>query len=68
MEELEDFKKEKLTIDLVWVNIYGILILIPIVLIFGLPYYLLWIDSIDMKNIIDNILPEEIDISALFVF
>ena len=30
MQELENYKKEKLTIDLVWANVFGILILIPI--------------------------------------
>jgi hypothetical protein len=39
LEKLENYKKEKLTIDLVWANIFGILILIPIALIFGLPFY-----------------------------
>jgi hypothetical protein len=41
MQELENYKKEKLTIDLVWANIFGVLLLIPIVLIFGIPYYFL---------------------------
>ena len=34
MQELENYKKEKLTINLVWANVFGILILIPIVLVF----------------------------------
>ena len=41
MKDLENYKKEKLTINLVWANIFGILILIPIVIVFGLPYYFL---------------------------
>jgi len=43
----KDYQKEKLTINLYWANIFSFLILVPIVLIFGLPYYLLWIDDID---------------------
>ncbi len=42
MQELENYKKDKLTINIVWANVFGILILIPITLIFGLPYYLRW--------------------------
>ena len=43
----KDYQKEKLTINLYWANIFSFLILVPIALIFGLPYYLLWIDDID---------------------
>ena len=43
----KDYQKEKLTINLYWANIFSFLILVPIVLVFGLPYYLLWIDDID---------------------
>ena len=42
MTEFEDYKKEKLTINLIWANIFGILILIPIVLIYGIPFFYLW--------------------------
>ena len=47
MKLSKDYQKEKLTINLYWANIFSFLILVPIVLIFGLPYYLLWIDDID---------------------
>jgi hypothetical protein len=39
MQELERYKKVKLTIDYVWANVFGILILIPLGLIFWLPFY-----------------------------
>jgi len=39
---MKNFNKTKLTIDIVWANVFGILILLPIGLLFGLPYYLLW--------------------------
>ena len=42
MNEFEDFKKEKLVIDIVWANIFGLLLLIPIVLIFGVPFFFIW--------------------------
>ena len=48
MKLSKDYSKEKLTINLVWANIFSLLILVPIVLIFGFPYHLLWIDDIDL--------------------
>ena len=42
MENEEKYKKEKMTISLYWANIFAILLIIPTVLIFGLPYYLVW--------------------------
>jgi len=46
----EDYKKEKLTINLVWANIIGIFILFPIGLVFGLPYYLIWKNDFTLQN------------------
>jgi hypothetical protein len=54
LEKLENYKKEKLTIDLVWANIFGILILIPIALIFGLPFYFIWQPQGDFKQFLQN--------------
>ena len=68
MEKLDNYKKEKLTINLGWAYIFGILILIPIALIFGLPYYMLWMDSIDVKNILYDIAPDDVAHSDIFVF
>ncbi len=67
--DVENLKKERLTIDLVWANIFGLLILIPIVIVFGLPYYLLWMnDKIDFQNIIHNINSENLALGGLSVF
>jgi uncharacterized membrane protein YvlD (DUF360 family) len=68
MQEFENYKKEKLTIDLVWANVFGILILIPIVLIFGLPYYLLWHPKMEIKDFMDNLLPQDAALGGLSVF
>jgi hypothetical protein len=38
----EGYSMEKRTIDLVRANVYGVAILVPITLVFGLPYYLVW--------------------------
>ncbi len=66
MQELENFKKELLTIDLVRANVFGILILFPIVLIFGLPYYLLWNPDINVKVFIETVEPQEAMSRMLF--
>ena len=68
MQDLENYKKEKLTINLMWANIFGLLILIPIVLIFGLPYYLLYNKEIDFKNIMDGLVLQDIAYGGLYVF
>jgi hypothetical protein len=67
MQELENYKKEKLTIDLVWANIFGVLLLIPIVLIFGIPYYFLWNAKIDFKNFMDSLVPQDIAYGELYI-
>src|SRR5699024_5539549 len=40
--EPKGYVKEKLTIDIVQANIYGIIAFIPVIIIFALPYYLIW--------------------------
>ena len=44
MSEPENFQKVKLTIDLTKANVYGILGLFPILLLYGVPFYLIWGD------------------------
>jgi hypothetical protein len=68
MEELQDYQKEKLTIDLERTNIFAILILIPIVLVFGLPYYQLWKPKTDIENLIDNLGPQGAGLGLLISF
>jgi hypothetical protein len=46
----EEYRKEKLTINFVWANIFGILILIPITLAYGIPYFFLWSGGISSNN------------------
>lgn len=38
MQDLENYKKEKLSVNLVWANVFGFLLVIPIVILFGLPF------------------------------
>lgn len=42
MQNLENYTKEKLTIDLVWANNFALLSILPIVIMYGLPYLLIW--------------------------
>ena len=67
MQELENYKKEKLTIDLKWANKFGILLLIPIGLIFGLPFYLIWKPQLDIKQYLDSA-PQEAGLGFLLIF
>ena len=50
MELSKNYKREKLTIDLVKANVIGVLSIIPIALIFGLPYYLLWQEQFTLSG------------------
>ncbi len=67
MQELENYKKEKLTIDLVWANKFGILLLIPIGLIFGLPFYLIWKPQLDIKQYLNSVEPQEVGLGFLLI-
>ncbi len=65
MQELENYKKEKLTIDLVWANVFGILILVPIGLIFGLPFYFIWKPQLNTKQFLDSVEPHVVGLGFL---
>ena len=68
MQELENYRKEKLTIDLVWANVFGILILIPIGLLFGLPFYFIWKPQLDIKQYLDSAGPLGAGLGFLLIF
>jgi Putative zincin peptidase len=40
--DIKNYNKEKLTFDLVKLNLYGILAFIPIIILYVVPYYLIW--------------------------
>jgi len=44
----EGYKREMLTIDIVKANIFAILMAIPVALIYGIPYVLLWHNRVDV--------------------
>ena len=58
LENLENYTKEKLTVDVVYANIFALFLFIPIIASFGIPYYLIWQEkfSIDsLKSFLDNL-------------
>ncbi|WP_430817440.1 DUF3267 domain-containing protein [Carboxylicivirga sp. RSCT41] len=57
MQQLDNYTKEKLTIDLTQANLIGILILIPIVVLFGVPFYFIWTPTIDIKAFMEAVSP-----------
>lgn len=67
MQELENYKKEKLTIDLVWANVFEIVLLIPTGLIFGLPFYLIWKPQLNIKQFWDSIEPHVVGLGFLLI-
>jgi len=66
MEELTNYTKEKLTIDLVWANVFAILTLVPIIIVFGLPYYLVW--GLGSSEFMDSIMPIDIAFGSFYAF
>ena len=68
MNEFEDYKKEKLTIDLVSANAFGLLMLIPIALIYGVPFYLIWKSELNFSEIIKEISENNIVLKGIIVF
>lgn len=47
--DLEYYKKELLTFDLLKLNLYGFLGFIPITLIYIIPFYLIWHDAFSIE-------------------
>jgi len=66
MTKIEDYKKEKLTIDIIKANLYGILIMIPVFLIYGIPFYLLQYNDSTLLNIKDFF--KSMDAISIFAF
>jgi len=41
----ENYIKEEIIVNIVWANVFGIIILIIVILLFGIPFYFLWSDK-----------------------
>ena len=68
MNEFEDFKKEKLSIDLVWANVFILLLMIPILLIYGLPFFFIWKSELNIHEIIKEFIENHIFIKVVLLF
>ena len=53
MEPIENYTKEKLTIDLVKANLYGLLLTIPVFILYGIPFYYLHFNNSTLLNLKD---------------
>lgn len=53
--ELDGLKKELLIIDLVKANVFAIFSIFPIVLIYGIPYYLVWSQYFNLVSIKETV-------------
>lgn len=69
-KDLENYKQEKLTIDIMKANLYGILILVPTFFIYGVPYFLIWGDEMSLSGLRDILkgAPWMIGVGGLVVF
>lgn len=57
MNTIEGYKKELLTFDLMKANLYAIVAIIPVLILYGVPFFLLWRNSfikVALKSFIDN--------------
>jgi hypothetical protein len=67
MENKEKYKKEKMTINVYWANIVGVLIFIPTILIFGLPFYFMWKSEFQLENFLPSVWSALIVVLALIL-
>lgn len=65
---LENLKKEKRIIDLVHANVYGVLILFPILIVFGVPFYFVWGIETELKLMVIFFSHYYIGFKFLFIF
>ena len=59
MADIEIPEREKLTIDLVKANIYALIGIIPIVILYVVPFYLVWKDQLTLTHVRSIILETE---------
>ena len=59
METHKNYKKEKITISLLWANVFGFLLLIPVTLAYALPFYWIWGNEMQFSelsySLLDNL-------------
>lgn len=57
MTDFENYQKEKITINIGWANIFALLLLIPLLLIIGIPYYFIWKGNLNLLQMLDQLTP-----------
>ena len=57
MTDFENFRKEKITINLLWANIFALLLLIPVLVTIGIPYYFIWKRDLNVLQLLDQLTP-----------
>ncbi|BDD08061.1 hypothetical protein FUAX_04930 [Fulvitalea axinellae] len=67
MKDIENFKKEKLTVNLVWANVFGFLILVPISVVYITPYYFLWNDDSGLASKLTGMKAQEVAFGGIYV-
>jgi hypothetical protein len=53
MFNFEGYNKEKITVSIVRANVFGVILIIPAILIFGLPYYFIWNEQFKIDALIE---------------
>jgi len=49
----ENYIKEEITVNIVWANIFGVIVLVMAILLFGIPFYFLWHENFTNIQIIN---------------
>lgn len=59
MKTIEEYKKELLTLDIMKANLYAIVAIIPVLILYGVPFVLLWrhtFSKVALKNLMATII------------
>jgi hypothetical protein len=69
MDDPENYTKKKIIIDLAWANVLGVLMLIPIIIVYGVPYFLVWGYNMNFMGIREFLKdsPSMVGVGALLV-
>jgi hypothetical protein len=66
MENEDNFIKEKITINMLWANIFGIIVLLIAILLFGVTFYSIWKEKFTDLQII-NLITASYEQKIMFV-
>ncbi len=68
MISLDNYQTERKTVNIYWANVFAVLIILPILFLFGLPYFFIWEEQIlsSLKDGMDN--AATIDVLWVFVW